>query len=80
MPSPLILCMFFGSRSSTSTAPVPSRLASLSCAQLLYFWCAALQKRSDSMAALAEDHLNDVMSNAGAIVTAGVASLWSHGW
>ena len=48
--------------------------------QLLYFWCAALQKRSDSMAALAEDHLNDVMSNAGAIVTAGVASLWSHGW
>ena len=50
------------------------------CMQLLYFWCAALQKRSDSMAALAEDHLNDVMSNAGAIVTAGVASLWSHGW
>ena len=43
-------------------------------------WCAALQKRSDSMAALAEDHLNDVMSNAGAIVTAGVASFWSHGW
>ncbi len=32
------------------------------------------------MAALAEDHLNDVMSNAGAIATAAVASLWSHGW
>lgn len=48
--------------------------------QALYFYCVALQRRSDSMAALAEDHLNDVLSNAGAIATAAAAGLWSHGW
>ncbi len=42
----------------------------------LYYYCVRLAGRSDSMAALAEDHLNDVLSNAGAIVTAAVASVW----
>mmetsp|Transcript_1565 Transcript_1565/g.4635 ORF Transcript_1565/g.4635 Transcript_1565/m.4635 type:complete len:426 (+) Transcript_1565:354-1631(+) len=46
----------------------------------LYFFCVRLAARSDSMAALAEDHLNDVFSNAGAIVTAAVASVWEKGW
>lgn len=50
------------------------------CVQALYFYCVALRRRSDSMAAMAEDHLNDVMSNAGAIVTAGIAGAWSKGW
>ena len=42
----------------------------------LYFFCVRLAGRSDSMVALAEDHLNDVFSNAGAIITAAVASVW----
>ncbi len=42
----------------------------------LYFLCVRLAGRSDSMVALAEDHLNDVFSNAGAIITAAVASVW----
>lgn len=42
----------------------------------LYIYCVRLAPRSDSMAALAEDHINDVMSNLGAIVTAFPASYW----
>ena len=40
---------------------------------VLYFLCISLRHRSDSMAALAEDHANDVASNIGAIVAAVVA-------
>lgn len=42
----------------------------------LYFYCVRLAGRSDSMLALAEDHINDVMSNMGAIITAFPASYW----
>jgi cation diffusion facilitator family transporter len=47
---------------------------------LLYFYCESLKGRSDSMAALAEDHLNDVISVAGALVTAVIASHWKEEW
>lgn len=40
---------------------------------LCYVLCIALASKSDSMVALAEDHLNDIMSNVGAAVTAAVA-------
>ena len=40
---------------------------------LLYLYCRTFQG-SDSVAALAEDHLNDVMSNSAAIITAGIAA------
>ncbi|WIA22973.1 hypothetical protein OEZ86_009896 [Tetradesmus obliquus] len=42
--------------------------------------CAALQSKSDSMLALAEDHLNDIMSNLCAIVTAVLAGVVANGW
>lgn len=32
------------------------------------------------MGALAEDHINDVMSNLGALVAAAVAKAWPQGW
>ncbi|WIA22975.1 hypothetical protein OEZ85_001333 [Tetradesmus obliquus] len=41
--------------------------------------CAALQSKSDSMLALAEDHLNDIMSNLCAIVTAVLAGVVANG-
>ncbi|BDA45866.1 Metal tolerance protein 9 [Coccomyxa sp. Obi] len=47
---------------------------------LLYMYCRTLKNRSDSMGALAEDHLNDVVSNAGAIVTATIASKVKGAW
>lgn len=46
----------------------------------LYFYCAALKSKSDSMEALAEDHINDVASNLGALAAAGVVSVWPAGW
>ncbi|KAF8066373.1 hypothetical protein HT031_002697 [Scenedesmus sp. PABB004] len=42
--------------------------------------CAALQGRSDSMLALAEDHLNDIFSNLTAIATAVLAGVLPGGW
>lgn len=45
----------------------------------LYFYCVRLADRSDSMLALAEDHINDVMSNMGAVITAFPASYWKVG-
>lgn len=47
---------------------------------VLYLYCDSLKARSDSMAALAEDHLNDVISVAGALVTAVIASHWKSEW
>ena len=41
---------------------------------IAYVICVHLQNKSDSMLALAEDHLNDVISNICAIGTAAVAS------
>lgn len=41
----------------------------------LYLYCRQFTSSSDSMQALAEDHLNDVISNSGAIV-AGIAAEW----
>ncbi|KAL4449002.1 hypothetical protein ABPG77_007719 [Micractinium sp. CCAP 211/92] len=46
----------------------------------LFFLCNALKGRSDSMAALAEDHINDVASNLGAMLAAGVVKIWPAGW
>ena len=40
---------------------------------VLYYYCKQFQD-SDSLAALAEDHLNDVLSNIAAIVTASIAA------
>jgi hypothetical protein len=40
----------------------------------LYFYCEVLSKRSSTALALAEDHWNDVLSNAMAILTAAIAS------
>eukprot|EP00878_Enallax_costatus_P006730 GHUV01007055.1.p1 GENE.GHUV01007055.1~~GHUV01007055.1.p1 ORF type:complete len:291 (+),score=72.27 GHUV01007055.1:111-875(+) len=45
-----------------------------------YLVCNALASKSDSMVALAEDHLNDIMSNMCAIVTAVLAGLVPNGW
>ncbi|KAF5836980.1 cation efflux family-domain-containing protein [Dunaliella salina] len=47
---------------------------------IAYLICTALQSRSDSMLALAEDHLNDVVSNICAIGTAAVASEVPRAW
>ena len=47
---------------------------------LLYGYCVALQKQSESMLALAEDHRNDIMSNVVAILTGALASWWHEGW
>ena len=46
----------------------------------LFFYCNWLKACSDSMGALAEDHLNDVASNLGAILAAGVTKAWPAGW
>lgn len=42
--------------------------------------CAALQAKSDNMLALAEDHLNDILSNVCAIITAIAAGAVAGGW
>mmetsp|Transcript_15713 Transcript_15713/g.16456 ORF Transcript_15713/g.16456 Transcript_15713/m.16456 type:complete len:336 (+) Transcript_15713:28-1035(+) len=47
---------------------------------ILYFYCQMLNYNSDTLAALAEDHLNDVMSNATAIVTASLAIFYTKYW
>ena len=47
---------------------------------ILYAYCVALQKQSESMLALAEDHRNDIMSNVVAILTGAAASWWHKGW
>ncbi|KAK9817796.1 hypothetical protein WJX72_002302 [[Myrmecia] bisecta] len=47
---------------------------------ILWIYCRRLQGSSDSMVALAEDHLNDVMSNLGAIATVTLAFRWRKGW
>lgn len=47
---------------------------------ILYVYCVALQKQSESMLALAEDHRNDIMSNVVAILTGAAASWWHKGW
>ena len=46
----------------------------------LYFYCVAVKGKSDSINALAEDHLNDVMSNVAAMATAILAFEWKKGW
>jgi hypothetical protein len=46
----------------------------------LFFYCNWLSGRSDSMEALAEDHINDVASNLGAILAAVVTKYWPAGW
>lgn len=45
----------------------------------LYYYCKQFQD-SDSLAALAEDHLNDVLSNIAAIVTASIAAHLRNLW
>ena len=40
----------------------------------LYWLCAAMRRQSAAALALAEDHLNDILSNAAAICTAAIAS------
>lgn len=48
---------------------------------ICYWTCSALSGTSDSMVALAEDHINDVFSNVGALGAAAVAALVaSAGW
>lgn len=46
----------------------------------LYWYCNWLKGSSDSMGALAEDHINDVFSNLGALLAAGVVKVWPAGW
>ena len=46
----------------------------------LYFYCVRFSKDSDSIAALAEDHLNDVASNLAAIITASIAGHVKRYW
>ena len=47
---------------------------------LLWLYCVRLKGRSDSVAALAEDHINDVMSNAAALVAAVLADRFPRAW
>lgn len=47
---------------------------------LLYIMCASMMKKSASALALAEDHLNDVLSNSMAIFTAALASSIKRMW
>ena len=47
---------------------------------ILYFICRRLAKHSASMSALAQDHLNDVMSNSVAIIAAGLAANHNTLW
>lgn len=47
---------------------------------LLYLYCVALQKSSETMMALAEDHRNDILSSLTAILTGAIASWWQKGW
>ena len=49
---------------------------------LLWLVCrsAAAKQRSDILGALAEDHLNDVWSNAGAVLTGALAARWHSTW
>jgi divalent metal cation (Fe/Co/Zn/Cd) transporter len=42
--------------------------------------CNALKSKSDSMVALAEDHLNDIMSNLAALAGAAATTLVVGGW
>lgn len=46
----------------------------------LWLYCRRFGGKSDSIAALAEDHLNDVMSNSAAIATALAATYWPETW
>ncbi|PRW57612.1 CDF membrane isoform A [Chlorella sorokiniana] len=46
----------------------------------LYWYCNWLKGSSDSMGALAEDHINDVASNLGALLAAVVVKAWPEGW
>ena len=46
----------------------------------LFIYCRALQHRSDSIMALAEDHRNDIISNAAAIACGAVASYDRRLW
>jgi len=47
---------------------------------ICYVLCVALASKSDSMVALAEDHLNDIMSNVAAAVTAAIATRVEGAW
>jgi len=47
---------------------------------ILYILCASMRKKSASALALAEDHLNDVLSNSMAIFTAALASSIKQIW
>ena len=46
----------------------------------LWFYCVALQDKSDSVMALAEDHRNDILSNMGAIACGIGASMSRKVW
>lgn len=46
----------------------------------LFWYCNLFKGSSDTMAALAEDHINDVASNIGALLAAAVTKLWPAGW
>lgn len=46
----------------------------------LYFYCTSIQINSDILTALAEDHLNDVLSNSTAILTASIALFYPSYW
>jgi divalent metal cation (Fe/Co/Zn/Cd) transporter len=47
---------------------------------ILYFYCTSIRINSDILTALAEDHLNDVLSNSTAILTASLALYYPHYW
>lgn len=47
---------------------------------VLWLYCRRFSADSDSIAALAEDHLNDVMSNSAAVATALIAGYWRDAW
>lgn len=47
---------------------------------MLYFYCIAYADRSPSIAALSEDHRNDILSNTSAIITAALATWRRQGF
>lgn len=47
---------------------------------VLFWYCSSLKEHSDSVGVLAEDHLNDVMSNLAAMLAALITHLWHAAW
>ena len=62
------------------TTPLPTPPPPHTHTQLCFVVCDALKSKSDSMVALAEDHLNDIASNLAAVGAAVLTQLVADGW